>query len=276
MSQAAKVLVKMKPETNLYVSRHTRSKKLLCLAIVSLALIQFNSIQVECVHSQATSLAISQMLARASLMGAQLAAIPHLLHVLGFNMINGANCLAFGNHHFRLPGVNISMSEEHGKYQGGKLRNHGPTKTFEALGLPGDYELLQKPFNGSEQLKDILAASGLSLFPSLEHRAEKAQVKAADTDSKTSLNAKSSATGVDKVQDSMMPSIPLESFMPPKLSPMISASRTTEKPAPIQKPPNLTEMRASESTPTNIDTNFPNQRPERLDRSKPQTDAGSS
>lgn len=263
-SQPAKVLVKMKPAKNLYVcSRQTRSKELSILAVIGLtALIQLNSSQVECIQNEAAnSFSISQILARASLVGAQLAAMPHLLHVLGHNMIHGANCLAFGNHHFWLPGVNISMSEEHGKYQGGKLRNHGPTKTFEALGLPGDYELIQKPFNGSDQLKDILAASGLGLFPSLEAGPAKAQTEQVNTDSKTNQNAKGSGIGVDKMQDSVMPSVPFNAFLSPKSS---MTTGTTEKPAPVQKPPNLTELRASEPMSPAIDTNFPNQRPERL------------
>lgn len=128
--------------------------------------------QLEAVGAVLSVVPVTSILATAGLVGVKLAALSRLLQVLGYDQAYLANADGTGTaaqpiglqSHYSymfpyVPGLNISLREDHDRYQGSRL---GPAKTYPAMGLPGDYELEHGPFRGSEMLKDIFRNSGLN------------------------------------------------------------------------------------------------------------------
>lgn len=149
------------------------------LILLSLSLLHLANLangQLEAVGAVLSVVPVTSILATAGLVGVKLAALSRLLQVLGYDQAYLANAGGTGTAaqpiglqpHYSymfpyVPGLNISIRDDHGPYQGGKLGGHGPAKTYPAMGLPGDYELQRNPFRGSETLKDIFRNSGLSI-----------------------------------------------------------------------------------------------------------------
>lgn len=168
-------LIKIKQHSS-HKPHDVHLKKISSLALVCFLLLQLSSTlvdgQLEAVGAVLSVVPVTSILATAGLVGVKLAALSRLLQVLGYDQAylasadgtgTAAQPIGLQSHYSYMfpygPGVNISVKEDHDRYQGSRLT---PAKTYPAMGLPGDYELEHNPFRGSEMLKDIFRNAGLN------------------------------------------------------------------------------------------------------------------
>lgn len=147
--------------------------------------------QLEAVGAVLSVVPVTSILATAGLVGVKLAALSRLLKVLGYDQAYLANIGGHGtaaapiglqtNYAYMfpyVPGLNISVKGESGtnyenlaQHQREAAQTSVTRKTFPAMALPGDYESQNRPFRGSESLRDIFKDAGVQVkFPTLQQQ----------------------------------------------------------------------------------------------------------
>lgn len=148
--------------------------------------------QLEAVGAVLSVVPVTSILATAGLVGVKLAALSRLLKVLGYDQAYLANVGGHGtaaapiglqtNYAYMfpyVPGLNISVKGESGTnfenlaahQRDAALYSATTRKTFPAMGLPGDYENQNRPFRGSETLREIFRDSGVQMrFPTFQQQ----------------------------------------------------------------------------------------------------------
>jgi len=155
----------------------------------------FVQCQLEAVGAVLSVVPVTSILATAGLVGVKLAALSRLLDLLGYDRAylaqggKGTAAHPIGlqtNYAYMfpyVPGLNVSVSGQHrlGLPADAPHSSQSPAagapeaqrdasalgpahrKTYPAMGLPGDYEAQQRPFRGSEALREIFRQAGLNV-----------------------------------------------------------------------------------------------------------------
>lgn len=169
-------------------------KNIYLLLLVSLVLLndEFVKIadgQLDAVGAVFSVVPVTSILATAGLVGVKLAALSRLLQALGYDrayLAKGGSGTAahpiglqkdYSYIFPYVPGVNISVKSEadsnyHNRFLEQQQQEEGVTrKTFPSMALPGEYENQNRPFRGSETLRQIFQESGITMrFPTKQQQ----------------------------------------------------------------------------------------------------------
>ena len=283
----------------------TAGPKLLALTLGALCLLArppSARAQLEAVGAVLSVVPVTSILATAGLVGVKLAALSRLLDILGYDRaylaqggkgtaahpiglqtnyaymfpyVPGLNVSVSGEHRLGLP-VGPSATERHSasgqaaEQQAKESSSAATRKTYPSMGLPGDYEAQQRPFRGSETLREIFRQAGIQVhLPSNQQRQQIQQqlhIPAKGKDERASLEparpvaAQSSNKQLSQYQP---PLASIQQQQQPNQRPS-SAQQQQAPPSQMQAPAERAQTQTDPQTLSTTTTNNANPAPDHL------------